>query len=185
MNRKDILWLTVIIVSAFLLRIYFSSLRTILESWDSTAYLWLARSLHEGNGLRLWPGAPAHTWFQPLYSYFISVVYPIAGNYETAGYFIAALFGSLLILPVFLFTKLLFSKEAAYIAAIIFVFHFRMVEMSSVVITEMPYAFFGCSVFISVSGSLFSTSAACSILFCAAHSWALHQLQGRNPISTS
>lgn len=142
MNKRDALWLAVIVMIAFLLRVYFSSLRNILESWDSAAYLWLAKSIHQGDGFRIWPDAPAHTWFQPLYPYMISAAYTFTGIYEKAGYYVAALFGSLLIIPAFLLTRLLFSREAAYIAAVTFIFQVRLVEASSLVLTEMPYAFF-------------------------------------------
>lgn len=141
-RQTDIIFIAGAIVIAFLLRIYFASLRTTHESWDSTSYLWLARSIHEGHGLRLWPGAPAHTWFQPLYSWLISLVYPLFGNFETAGYFISALFGSLLIIPVFLLTRFLFSRDAAFLAAAMVVFNYRMLEASTLVLTEMTYAFF-------------------------------------------
>lgn len=139
---KDVYQLGIIILLAFLVRWYYCSLRTVFDNWDSTAYIWLAQNIHEGHGLRLWPGGPVHTWFQPLYPCFISLAYPLFHNYEQAAYFVSALGGSLLIIPAFLLTRLLFSREAAYLIAIIFVFQYRLVEMSSSVLSEIPYCFF-------------------------------------------
>lgn len=141
-NKKEIGWLGALILLAFAIRFYYCSFRTIQENWDSTSYLWLAQNIHEGNGFRLWPGAPLHTWFQPLYSLLISIAYPLFGNYETAGYFVSSFFGSLLLIPVFLLTRLLFSREAGFLAAGLVTFHYRMVEASTLILTEMTYSFF-------------------------------------------
>lgn len=133
-------YLAGLIIIAFLIRIYFSSLRTIHESWDSPVYIWMARCIGQGYGIRLWPGAPAHTWFQPFYSFLAGLVGNVIG-YEAGGYMISCLFGSLLILPVFKLAHLLFGKSAGWIAAFIIAFYYRMIEASTFVLTEMMYSF--------------------------------------------
>lgn len=127
---------------AVAIRLVYVRQRVILPDWDSAPYLVLAENLAEGHGFRDWPGGPPHTWFQPGYPMLIALLGPFVGGFERAGYLIAALFGSLIIVPLYALARRLFSPRVACITAILAIFNYRMVDASSSVITEMPYTFF-------------------------------------------
>jgi 4-amino-4-deoxy-L-arabinose transferase-like glycosyltransferase len=129
-------------VCALALRLLYVMNRGFLTNWDSATYLMLAETLLNGQGYREWPGAPIHTWFQPLYPIFVALASQWIGDVELSGYLVAALFGSAIVFPIYLLAERLYSPRVALIATILVLFNYRLVDASSSVLTEMPYTFF-------------------------------------------
>ncbi|MDR3637993.1 MAG: glycosyltransferase family 39 protein [Isosphaeraceae bacterium] len=141
-RRRETVVLSAALALAFALRLTFTRFRTILVDWDSAPYLVLARNLSAGIGFREHSGGPPHTWFQPLYPVLISLASRLVPNFECAALIVSALFGSLVLIPLFLLARRIYSGRVAFLAAALFVFNYRLVEASSQIITEMPYTMF-------------------------------------------
>ena len=58
--------------------------------------------------------------YPPLFTLFVTILKPLFGNPETAGRFISAVSASLIIIPIFIMARRLFSTEAAFFASLVY-----------------------------------------------------------------
>ena len=78
----------------------------------------------------------------PVYPALIAVLDLIVKDFELAGILVSALFGAVLVLPVYHFTKEVFDTRTASVAALFTVFHPLLFAYSGSVLTESTYYFF-------------------------------------------
>lgn len=79
---------------------------------------------------------------QPLYSFFIALVYPLVSDFELAGRLVSSLFGVLLIIPVYFLGKRIFDQKIAFFSAFFVAIHPYIRRFSADVLKESTYLFF-------------------------------------------
>lgn len=107
---------------------------------DATEYAVLGKNLIAGNGY-LGISGKLNMFLPPLYPLLIGISSLFVKNLELSGRLVSLLFGCLLIIPVYLFSKKMYSKKVAVIASILVVIHFSLVIYSTEVLTESTYTF--------------------------------------------
>ncbi len=78
----------------------------------------------------------------PFHFYATGILTWVFGNPITAGKVLSFVLGSLSVIPLFLLTQILFDRRTAVIAGLMFGVYGLHVELSSVVMSEVPCAFF-------------------------------------------
>lgn len=128
--------LLVLAVAAFCVRWHYAGFHKVMvPDYDGVTYIWLAERVFSGE--RFWtalmpPGFPA----------ILSLFLPFFKSSQSAGMFVSALFGSGLCVAVYLFTRELFGRQAAALAAVLVAVFGQLVIVSTWVMSEMPFAFF-------------------------------------------
>jgi 4-amino-4-deoxy-L-arabinose transferase-like glycosyltransferase len=134
--KKDELggsWLTAFVVFAFLIRLPLIFFPEGIYN-DGVEYIRTAKYILAGN----WSGG----FVPPVYPALIAVLDLIVKDFELAGILASALFGAVLVLPVYHFTKEVFDTRTASVAALFTVFHPLLFTYSGSVLTESTYYFF-------------------------------------------
>jgi 4-amino-4-deoxy-L-arabinose transferase-like glycosyltransferase len=104
-------------------------------------YVRVAENLRAGYGLVGSYGGP-ETMYAPLYSILIAGVSLLARNSELAAHLVSILFGTLLIVPVFLITRRVYGLRAAQLSAILVAVHPLLVARGGSIYTEAVYPTF-------------------------------------------
>lgn len=101
---------------------------------DGIEYLNHAKKIVSGD----WSGGRV----PPLYPALIAFFYSLMGNYELAGILVSAVFGSLIIFPVFYLGRELFNDKIGVLSALLASVHPFLFISSGSVLTESTYRFF-------------------------------------------
>jgi len=113
---------------------------TIIEG-EGVNYARLAENLATGKGWTGTGGQP-DLFYPPLYPLLIAGTMRAVHNAELAGRLIAMCFGVLLIFPIFLISREMYSRRVAYVAALIVALHPLLIGVSTAVYSEFCYLFF-------------------------------------------
>ncbi|MBI4155449.1 glycosyltransferase family 39 protein [Candidatus Woesearchaeota archaeon] len=138
-TKKEIYWVILIVIIAFLLRILFFSLHNTVEL-DGAYYIslgtnfinnFLYRDLENNLNTNLTPGMPVAIGLMDL----------IFNNSVLSARLVSALFGAFSIIFVYLFTKRLFTRKEAYIAAFLTASYTVLVYISTLTYNDSLYLF--------------------------------------------
>ena len=130
------LWL--IVCAGFAIRcVWLSRYVQVIEN-EGADYARLARNLLSGNGYVGMLGGP-EIIFPPLYPMLIGAVSVVTGDTETAGRLISMATGTLLPVPMFLLTEMVFERRAAFAAALIAAVSPMLIALSCSVYSERIY----------------------------------------------
>ena len=130
------LW--IIVCAAFAIRcVWLSRYVHVIEN-EGADYARLARNLFSGNGYVGMLGGP-ETIFPPLFPMLIGAVSVVTGDAETAGRLISMATGTLLPVPMFLLTEMVFERRAALAAASIVAVSPMLIALSCSVYSEGIY----------------------------------------------
>jgi len=119
---------------ALALRLLVSEFLPVIDH-DGVVYVAIARQFRA-------TGLPFDPIFHPLYPLCIALAEPLVGDWETAGRWVSALFGALVILPAFALARGIVGRQAALLGAVLIAIHPRLVLNSASVLCEATYAFF-------------------------------------------
>jgi 4-amino-4-deoxy-L-arabinose transferase-like glycosyltransferase len=141
--------LPIILLLGFILRLAWMIAQTPVISIDGTEYVRMAENLVLGNGLVGLYGEP-ETMYAPLFPFLITGVAMVVPNAETAAHLVLLLFGTILILEVFLLARLIYGQRVAYICALLTAGHPLLVKLTATIYNEtiymallMPAVYFG------------------------------------------
>ena len=130
------LWL--IVCAGFAIRcVWISRYVQVIEN-EGADYARLARNLLSGTGYVGMLGGP-ETIFPPLFPILIGAVSVVTGDTETAGRLISMATGTLLPVPMFLLTEMVFERRAALAAALIVAVSPMLIALSCSVYSESLY----------------------------------------------
>ncbi len=138
-TKKEILWIILIVIIAFLVRIIFFSLHNVVEL-DGAYYISLGVNLFE-NGIYRDIENNLNTNLTPGMPIAIGLMNLIVNGPILSARLISAIFGALLIIPVYLFTKRMFSRKEALIAGILTAFYTVLVYASTLTYSDSFYLF--------------------------------------------
>lgn len=130
------MWL--IVCLAFVLRLMWLLTYPQVINNEGALYARLAENLFAGKGYVGISGGP-HTIYPPLYPLLIGAVSYAVGDTETTGRLISLLMGTLLPVPMFLTTKLVFGRREALFAAALVAVHPMYIALSGSVYSECVY----------------------------------------------
>lgn len=136
---KEVIVVLSLIVLAFGIRLFFLQFKQAIGT-DSYFYLTCGKNLIEGKGFVNMDGS-AHLTFAPLASFIIGVFYLITNNLELSGRLVSVLFGSLLILPVYLIAKTMRDTKIAVLTSVFSVFYPGLINISTQVGSDSLYSF--------------------------------------------
>ncbi len=127
--------LVILMTIALLVRIFFLRFEYAV-GWDEANYLKLGASgaIHGLNHV-------FHPYWSPLFPLFVALFGKAVSDYELAGRLVSIFFGTLLIVPVFLFTNKYISKKAAWICSLLIAFFPLLIESSVSALSESLYIF--------------------------------------------
>ena len=127
--------LGILLTIALLTRVFFLRFEYAV-GWDEVNYLKLGASgaIHGLNHV-------LHTYWSPLYPFFVALFGRVFTNYELAGRLVSILFGTILIVPVFLFVEKYLSKKVAWFCSLLIAFFPMLIESSFSALTESLYIF--------------------------------------------
>jgi len=127
--------LAILLTIALVIRIFFLRFEYAI-GWDEVNYVKLGASgaIHGFNHV-------LHPYWSPLYPLTVALFGKIIPDYELAGRLVSVLFGTLLIVPIYLFTVKYFSKKAAWFCSLLYAFFPMMIESSVSALTESLYIF--------------------------------------------
>jgi len=100
---------------------------------DGISYVSIARSIFKGDGFT----AASH--FPPLYPVLIGLFSYLTPYDEVAGKVVSTIMGSLLVIPVYLLGKEIFSKKAGLIASVLVALSPTLVVISGIVLSQSTY----------------------------------------------
>ncbi len=111
-------WLLVagIVLLAMAIRWYYATLPRVVWG-DEPFYLWMGQSLLAGDGYNAFGYSGAH--FPPLYSVLAAALAPGVGGLLNASHLIYILAGSLLVLPLYLLARAIYSQPAAWMTGLV------------------------------------------------------------------
>src|SRR5580658_5521816 len=124
----------------FALRLYWMSTQAPVISFEAE-YVRVAENLRAGHGLMSSYGGP-ETMYAPFYSILIAAVSLVVRNAEFAAHLVSLIFGTCLIIPVFLVTKRVYGLRAAYLSAILAAVYPLLVARAGSIYTEAIYPTF-------------------------------------------
>jgi len=137
--NPEIFWLVVIFLLAVSLRTIAVLMRDMIQ-FDETTYARMAENLVLGNHPLDITGTSA-TNFSILYP-FVTAAFAVLGhNYVAAGYTVSVLFGSLIILPTYMFGKVMWNRRVATAAAALVAVLPVMVDKGSIIDGQNLFAF--------------------------------------------
>ncbi|MAG20221.1 hypothetical protein CL618_02195 [archaeon] len=131
--------LLIIFVIALVLRIILVGLHKVIEE-DGIIFAEVGKNFILGNGFLDIEGRIVSV-ITPFYSILIGFLYLILKNAELSGRVIAALFGSLLIFPVYLLGKEIYNKKVGLISAFLIAIYPVLIFLSSIVYADSLYYF--------------------------------------------
>ena len=109
---------------ALALRLLVSESLPLIEA-DGVSYVTIERQVRA-------TGSPFDPLFHPLYPLLIALAEPLVGDWETAGGWVSALFGALVILPAYALARDIVGRQAALLSAVLIAVHPRLSTASTV-----------------------------------------------------
>ncbi len=138
-TKKEVYWIILIVIIAFLVRILFFSLHNTVEL-DGAYYISLGKNLIE-NGLYRDLENNLNTNLTPGMPIAIGLVNLIFKDGVLSARLVSAIFGALLIIPVYLFTKRIYSRKEAIISAILTMAYTVFIYTSTLTYNDSFYLF--------------------------------------------
>lgn len=129
-SRRDLIAMAALAAAAFFFRLYCLPNYDVISN-DGTAYVRIAREMRLGNfaGVSSYGFYPVFVW--------------LAGTFfqdlETAGRLVSILFGSLLVVPVYMLGTELFNRRTAFAACLLMIFWASLRHWSCEVMTQSSY----------------------------------------------
>lgn len=133
-------WLYILTTLAFLIRIYFLKFRVLFSDNDSLAYLRSAKKIifSYSEFLKTIP-----VYSGPIYPLFIRIFHEITQiDLTHSARLVSVIFGSLILVPFYLFLKKSYKKETAIIGSILIIFFPYLIVISLNALTESTFVFF-------------------------------------------
>src|SRR5215510_13415708 len=106
-----------LVAAAVLLRIMIALILPRVIRWDEPSYLLLGYNLLSGNGFTT--GLHPQLHFTPLYPIVSGILYLLVGDFEQASNLAYALFGGMLLLPVFAIAQRIYGSQTAWLVAVL------------------------------------------------------------------
>lgn len=132
------MWLLVLLVSVSLaIRLLSFRFHPVIEG-DGIHYANLAREILSENSLT----AGLNPYLASIYQYLVAGLAWFLGDIHQSGKLVSAVFGALLVIPMFLLGSALFTKTVGYIAALLAVCHQVLINFSGMLFTESTLLFF-------------------------------------------
>jgi 4-amino-4-deoxy-L-arabinose transferase-like glycosyltransferase len=131
--------LAAILVLAFSLRLLAVIFFTGAIDAEGAEYGRIAENLLSGKGYYGIANPGKELMFPPLFPFLIAAATVVTGNTELGGRLVSLVMGTLLVFPIFLITRHLFSQQAAYVAAALTALHPYLVIFSATVYCESTY----------------------------------------------
>lgn len=132
--------LALLVTAAVVVRVLVTLTRDMVQ-YDETAYLRMAENLAAGRGLLDISGLTT-THFTPLLPMLIAGLAVIVRNYVLAGYIVAIIFSSLILIPTFLLGRELFDERVGLYAAALMIAAPIFITTSEFIYSEVVYIFF-------------------------------------------
>ncbi|MFA6001132.1 MAG: glycosyltransferase family 39 protein [Thermoleophilia bacterium] len=132
--------LLLLILAALVIRILAALARPLIML-DETAYASIAENLANGKGLLDITGQTS-TYFSPLYPIIIAALGTVVGDYVVAGYAVSIVFGSLILIPVYLLGREMSGARVGLLAAALLAVLPLAVDLGSTLYNESVYVFF-------------------------------------------
>ncbi len=130
--------LIILVVSAFVIRL-FAFTHTLMMNPDGPVYIHQARALYYG----LWQVINTCSIpFMTLYSSLIAAAYPVTGDWVHGAMAVNLIFGTLTIIPLYLFLRRFLDEKTSFLTTFIFVMLPILVDQSVNVIRDPSYWFF-------------------------------------------
>lgn len=131
--------LIILVVLAFAIRL-FAFTHTLMMNTDGPVYIHQARALYYG----LWQAINncSAVDYLTLYSILIAVTYPVTGDWVHAAMAVNLIFGTLTIIPLYLFLRRFLDEKTSFLTTFIFVMLPLFVVQSVNVIRDPSYWFF-------------------------------------------
>jgi len=120
------------------LRLHWMLTQTPVISGEGAEYVRMAESLASGHGLRGNFEGP-ETMYTPLYSVLVAGLHRLIGNSELAAHVVSIIFGTALIIPVFLIAQRMYGMRVAYLSAGLVAFHPLLIALSGSIYNENVY----------------------------------------------
>lgn len=140
MNKKDTLIVSLLFLSAFLIRFLLLSTEEMIST-DAVQYLTLGKNIMLGKGF-LSDGSHFPDIIRPpLYPVLVALSHLFIQDLELAGRVVSILFGSLLVIPLFLLTRDFFGRKPAILSAILILMHPVLTETSISACTDATFFF--------------------------------------------
>lgn len=106
---------------------------------EGAEYARIAQNLLAGVGYEGIATPGVQLWFPPLFPFLIAAVTPLTGDVEIAGRIVSIVFGSLIVVPVYLLAQRMYGPKVAVGAAALVGIHPFLVEYSTTVFCETTY----------------------------------------------
>ena len=138
-SKSNIVYLVILIISALAIRVY-SFTHTMMMNLDGPIYIHQARALYYG----LWQdiNTCAGVDWLTLYSTLIATVYPFAGDWMKGAMAVNLIFGTLMIIPLYLFLRRFLDEKTSFLTTFIFVMLPVFVDQSVNIIRDPSSWFF-------------------------------------------
>ena len=134
MRRQDWIKLVSIVILGFFFRLFLMRYR-FAACFDEINYLKLAAS-----GSLEGVSHVFHTFWTPFYPFVVSVISRIISDFELAGRLVSIFSGSVILIPVFFFTKYHFDKKIAFYSTILLAFYPSQAFLDTGALTESLFA---------------------------------------------
>jgi len=131
--------LLLIILLALLVRLVWASLFAGPINTEGAEYASIAQNLIAGKGYVGLATEGEELMFPPLFPILIAVTSYLVQDCFAAGRLVSLAMGTLLVLPVYFISNLLYDRKVANVSALIVALHPLLITVSSQVISEGPY----------------------------------------------
>jgi 4-amino-4-deoxy-L-arabinose transferase-like glycosyltransferase len=131
-KTKSLLPLGLVVVVSFIVRIILFWQDKVIAA-DGISYVYISRSIFRGEGFA------AATHFPPLYPILIGLFSYVTPYDEVAGKVASTILGGLVVIPIYLLGKEVFSKKAGFIASILAALSPTLVAISGIVLSQSTY----------------------------------------------
>ena len=138
-TKYEVIVLLILIVLALLIRIFIFQTQKVIET-DGPYYAEIGKNLISGNGYIDIEGN-LNLLLTPLYPILIGLLSFIIKNLELSARLISIVFGSLLIIPVYLIAKKFYGKKIGYLGALFIALYPPLVYISTITYTDSLYLF--------------------------------------------
>ena len=138
MIKNEKIDLTILVLFSLLLSTYLFFRTYVISSDGAFAYIPIAKEFASG----FFRKALQQCGPQALYSFFVAMGSHLTADFEVAGKLVSALFGILLIFPVYYLGKKIFDQKIALLSALFLVIHPYIRRFSADVLKESTYLFF-------------------------------------------
>ncbi|GAM11409.1 dolichyl-phosphate-mannose-protein mannosyltransferase [Geobacter sp. OR-1] len=132
LHRNDLLSIAGVLLLALSLRIYTFPIARVIAA-DGISYVNIARSIFRGEGF----AGAVH--FPPMFPLLIGLVNLLVGDDELAGKLVSMFMGTVLVVPVYLLARELFSRQTALAASLLVALSPSLAKLSSEVLTQSTY----------------------------------------------